>query len=71
MKCTIFALLLFMPIAAAAQGNLEVLPAQGNVFAMFGPGGNTTLQVGSQGVVVVDAQPAALSAKVLEAVDPS
>jgi cyclase len=68
MKSAIFALLLFVPIAAAAQGDLEVLPAQGNVFALFGPGGNTTLQVGPQGVVVVDAQPAALSAKVLEAV---
>ena len=64
--CTVF--LLFLPFAASAQGDLELLPAQGNVFAIFGPGGNTTVQVGSQGVVVVDTQPAALSAKVLEAI---
>jgi glyoxylase-like metal-dependent hydrolase (beta-lactamase superfamily II) len=53
---------------ASAQGDLEVLPVQGNVYAIFGGGGNTTVQVGSQGAVVVDAQPAAWSAKVLEAI---
>jgi glyoxylase-like metal-dependent hydrolase (beta-lactamase superfamily II) len=68
MKISTIALLFFLPIAAPAQGDLEVLPVQGNVFALFGPGGNTTLQVGPQGVVVVDAQPATLSAKVLEAI---
>jgi glyoxylase-like metal-dependent hydrolase (beta-lactamase superfamily II) len=68
MKILAVALLLFLPIAASAQGQLEVLPAQGNVFAMFGPGGNSTLQVGPQGVVLVDTQPAASSAKVLEAI---
>jgi glyoxylase-like metal-dependent hydrolase (beta-lactamase superfamily II) len=68
MNIKIVGLLLFLQIAAAAQGDLEVLPVQGNVFALFGPGGNTTLQVGPQGVVVVEAQPATLSAKVLEAI---
>jgi glyoxylase-like metal-dependent hydrolase (beta-lactamase superfamily II) len=66
MKTTSVLLLLVLPLAAWAQGGLEVLPVQGSVFAIFGPGGNTAVQVGSQGVVVVDAQPAALSAKVLE-----
>jgi len=66
MKTTSVLLLLVLPFAAWAQGDLEVLPVQGSVFAIFGPGGNTTVQVGSQGVVVVDTQPAALSAKVLE-----
>jgi cyclase len=69
MKIAAFiALMLTFPLAAGAQGGLEVLPVQGNVFAIFGPGGNTTVQVGSQGAVVVDTQPAALSAKVLEAI---
>jgi glyoxylase-like metal-dependent hydrolase (beta-lactamase superfamily II) len=61
------ALLASLP-AASAQGDLEVLPVQGNVYAIFGPGGNTTVQVGSQGAVVVDAQPAAWSAKVLDVI---
>jgi glyoxylase-like metal-dependent hydrolase (beta-lactamase superfamily II) len=64
--CTL--LLLALPFVASAQSGLEVLPVQGNVFAIFGPGGNTTVQVGSQGAVVVDTQPAALSAQVLEAI---
>ncbi len=61
-------LLLLLPLAGAAQGTLEVLPVQGNVYAIFGPGGNSTVQVGSDGAVVVDTQPAALSAKMLEAI---
>jgi len=60
-------LVALLPLASA-QSDLEVLPVQGNVYAIFGPGGNTTVQVGPQGAVVVDAQPAALSAKVLEAI---
>jgi glyoxylase-like metal-dependent hydrolase (beta-lactamase superfamily II) len=60
-------LLSILPLAGA-QGEIEVLPVQGNVYALFGPGGNTTVQVGSQGAVVVDTQPAALSANVLEAI---
>ncbi len=61
-------LLLVLPLAAAAQGALEVLPVQGNVYAIFGPGGNSTVMVGSDGAVVVNTQPAAQSAKVLETI---
>lgn len=68
MKALNTLLLLFVPLAAAAQGALEVLSVQGNVYAIFGPGGNSTVLVGSDGAVVVDTQPAALSAKVLEAI---
>ena len=35
---------------------------------LVGPGGNTTVQIGSEGPLVVDTQPAAMSARVLEAV---
>ena len=51
-----------------AQSALEVLRAQGNVFMLAGPGGNTAVQVGSEGPLVVDTQPAALSARVVEAI---
>jgi glyoxylase-like metal-dependent hydrolase (beta-lactamase superfamily II) len=51
-----------------AQGAIEVLRAQGPVFMLAGPRGNTAVQVGSEGAFVVDAQPAALSTRVLEAI---
>jgi cyclase len=51
-----------------AQQRLEVLPVQGNVFVIVGPGGNTTVQVGPEGPLVVDTQPAALSGAVLDAI---
>jgi cyclase len=52
----------------SAQGELRVLPVQGNVFLLAGPGGNTTVQIGPEGALVVDAQPADLSAHVLDAI---
>lgn len=33
-------------IAIGAQGDLAVLPAQGNVYVLVGPGGNSTVQIG-------------------------
>jgi cyclase len=51
-----------------AQGALEVLRAQGSVFMLAGAGGNTAVQVGSEGPLVVDAQPSALSTRVIEAI---
>jgi glyoxylase-like metal-dependent hydrolase (beta-lactamase superfamily II) len=53
---------------ASADGDLEVLLVQGNVYVLAGPGGNTTVQIGSEGPLLVDTQPAALSARILEAV---
>jgi glyoxylase-like metal-dependent hydrolase (beta-lactamase superfamily II) len=55
-------------MAADDPGSLEVLPAQGNVHVLAAAGGNTTVQIGSEGPLVVDTQPAALSEKVIEAV---
>lgn len=52
----------------SAQGDLQVLPAQGNVVVLAAPGGNTTVQIGPQGPLVVDTQPAAMSTTVLAAV---
>jgi glyoxylase-like metal-dependent hydrolase (beta-lactamase superfamily II) len=51
-----------------AQAELEVLPAQGNVFMIAGPGGNTTVQIGHEAVVVVDTQTAAASDELLAAI---
>lgn len=67
--CKASTLLLLCGLALLAQDALEVLPVQGGVYALFGPAGNSTLQIGSDGVVVVDTQPAALSGKVLEAIE--
>lgn len=55
-------------MAADDPGSLAVLPAQGNVHVLAAAGGNTTVQIGSEGPLVVDTQPAALSEKVIEAV---
>jgi cyclase len=52
----------------AAQQRLEVLPVQGSVSVIVGPGGNSAVQVGPEGPLVVDAQPGALSGAVLDAV---
>ena len=45
-----------------------MLAVQGNVFVLAAPGGNTTVQIGPEGPLVVDTQPAALSETVIEAV---
>ena len=51
-----------------AQAELEILPAQGNVFMIAGPGGNTTVQIGHEAVVVVDTQTAVASGELLAAI---
>jgi glyoxylase-like metal-dependent hydrolase (beta-lactamase superfamily II) len=54
--------------AADEGGAIQVLPVQGNVFVLASSGGNTTVQIGPEGPLGVDTQPAALSDKVIEAV---
>ena len=64
-------LMLTGPAASAiidAQGDVTVLPAQGSVYVIVGPGGNSAVQIGSEGPLIVDTQPAAMSARVLDAV---
>jgi len=64
--------LLFAASAIAQQNfdktEIHVLPVQGNIYMVVGAGGNITAQVGSQGVLLVDTQFAALSQKILDAV---
>ena len=51
-----------------APGEVEILPVQGNVYMLAGAGGNITVQVGEQGVMMVDTGTAAMSDKVIAAV---
>ena len=51
-----------------AQASLDVLPAQGSVFVLVGQAAIPTVQIGSEGPLVVDTQPAAMSEQVLAAV---
>jgi cyclase len=44
---------------AASSPSLEVLPVQGKVYAIFGAGGNVSVQVGDEGVLMVDSGTAA------------
>lgn len=70
-----FVVLFAAPAAAAQQPQnfdnveVQVLPVQGNVYmAVGGPGGNITLQIGNEGVLVVDTQYAQMAPKVLAAI---
>ena len=49
------------------DNDVHVLQVQGNIYMLTSAAGNTTVQIGNQGVLLVDAQPAALSGKVLAA----
>jgi glyoxylase-like metal-dependent hydrolase (beta-lactamase superfamily II) len=46
----------------------KILPVQGNVYMLVGAGGNTTLQVGKDGVLVVDTQYAQMAPKIMAAI---
>jgi glyoxylase-like metal-dependent hydrolase (beta-lactamase superfamily II) len=60
------------PMAAApspvADDRVHVWPVQGNVYMLVGRGGNTTVQVGDDGVLVVDTKVAAMSEGMLAAI---
>jgi cyclase len=47
---------------------VRVQPVQGNVYMLTGAGGNVTIQVGADGVLVVDTQFAQMSEKLLAAI---
>lgn len=50
------------------EPKLELLPVQGNISMLAGAGGNITVQVGRDGVLLVDTGVASMSEKVLEAI---
>ena len=55
-------------IQSPPRGEVEALPIRGNLFVLFGAGGNITVSVGSDGVLMVDAGTANLADKVLAAI---
>jgi len=69
------AAMLAVPAFLAGQQNqnfdnvqIKVLPVQGNIYMLVGGGGNITLQVGKEGVLLVDTMFAPLSDKVIAAI---
>lgn len=62
------ALLGCAPALLLAQPELEVLPAQGKVWLVAGPGGNTAVQAGHEAVIVVDSQTADAAGALLEVI---
>jgi cyclase len=77
MKKSLAACVVLLLCVAVARGQqnqnfnnveIHVLPAQGNVYMLVGAGSNITVQTGSDGVLIVDAQYAPLSEKILAAV---
>src|SRR5262249_39055825 len=67
-------ILLFSGVMVAQQNQnfntteVHILPVQGNVYMLVGAGSNIAIQVGNDGVLIVDAQYAPLSDKILAAI---
>jgi len=55
--------------SSMADGEVHVLPVQGEVYMLVGAGANITAQVGDDGVLLVDAGTAAMSDKVIATVE--
>src|SRR2546425_11812682 len=71
----LIAMTLTLACAAYAQqnqnrgdGELHILPVQGNIFMLIGAGGNITVSVGFDGTLLVDTGSERMSDKVLAAV---
>lgn len=54
--------------AQPAKNEVHVFPVQGNVSMLVGPGGNTTVQAGNDGIVLVDTQTTAAAPQVMAAI---
>jgi glyoxylase-like metal-dependent hydrolase (beta-lactamase superfamily II) len=66
MKRLFIAMMLWGSYACAQD--VHVFPVQGNVSMIVGPGGNTTVQVGKEGITVVDTQTATAASQVMAAI---
>ena len=66
--CALSALVAITAASRAAADELEVLPVQGNVYMIAGGGGNTTVQIGHEAVVVVDTKTGAVADELLGAI---
>ena len=49
----------------AADGEIHVLPVQGNIYMLIGDGGNVTASIGRDGILLVDAGRKEMSAKLM------
>ena len=56
------------PPAATSPPGMQILPIRGNVYMLLGAGGNITVSVGRDGVLMVDAGRAQMSDQVLAAI---
>src|ERR1700686_5914172 len=52
----------------AENTELHILPVQGNIYMLVGAGGNITLSIGKDGILLVDTGLPPMSDKVLEAI---
>ena len=59
---------LFAQTTGSAASEVEILKVQGNVYLITGAGGNMAVQIGDQGVLVVDTGVASMSSQVLAAI---
>jgi glyoxylase-like metal-dependent hydrolase (beta-lactamase superfamily II) len=55
-------------LSGPAQGEVEVMPVKGNVYMISGAGANIAVQVGDEGIMIVDTGIASMSEKVWAAV---
>jgi len=51
-----------------ADAQIHILPVSGNIYMLVGPIGNSTIQIGDDGVLIIDTQFAALSDRILAAI---
>jgi len=56
------------PARADGVGAVHVWPVQRNIYALFGPGGNITVSIGDEGVLVVDTMTADAALDVIAAI---
>ncbi len=68
MKLTAVVLILSCLAITARAQEVQTIPVQGNVYLITGAGGNIAVQIGDQGVLVVDTGLAGTSDKVLAAI---
>ena len=57
------------PAQNPANGQVEIVPVRGHIYLLGGAGGNITLSIGSDGVLMVDSGLAQMSEKVLAAIN--
>lgn len=66
LKTLVIAMLAWCACACAQE--VHVFPVQGNISMIVGPGGNTTVQVEKEGIVLVDTQTGAAAPQVMAAI---